>query len=178
MADFSTILSPSNETLDLYCRSINTKIIKSQAYANLQIQIPVNINTDNQALVIPFVSTISNNIILDQNLLIKFNEDGIYSTTICINATNTTVDAVNLPPNIGLYINVYNSAGNLIQTSPTILTVSPYDNGNQIGIIISNNFIFRGYKNGYITVVATTSQSSAPYNVTIFTANLTLNELI
>ena len=107
MADFSTILNPLNDTLDLYCRSINTKSAKS--YANLQIQIPVNINTDNQALVIPFVSTISNNIILDQNLLIKFNEDGIYSTTICINATNTTVDAVNLPPNIGLYINVYNS---------------------------------------------------------------------
>ena len=184
MADFSTILNPTNTTLDLYCHSINCDVVNtpgSLVYGSFVNQISVSINDANPTLPIPLSSVNINKLTLFANLLIKANVAGYYNIITSCNGANTTTDNSSPPPSIGLNYKIYDSGDNLLLTSETIQSIFPYTYDvpaiRQTTGMLSNNGIFYIPKNGYCTIVLGTSASSAPFNVTFFNVSASIFKL-
>jgi hypothetical protein len=179
MADFNTILNPTNTTLDLYCHSINTA--GSLVYGSFVNQINVTINDANPSLPIPLTSVNINKMRLIENLLITADIAGYYSIVTSCNGANTTIDNVSPAPSLSLNYKIYDSGDNLLLTSEIIQSYFPYTIDvpatRQTTGMLSNNGIFYIPKNGYCTLVLNTVASSAPYNVTFFNAVSSINKL-
>jgi len=179
MADFNTILNPTNTTLDLYCHSINTA--GSLVFGSFVNQISVSINSANPTLPIPLTSVNINKLSLISNLLIRADIAGYYSIMTSCNGANTTTDNVSPAPSLSLNYNIYDSGDNLLLSSEIIQSYFPYTIDvpaiRQTTGMLSNNGIFYIPKNGYCTLVLNTVASSAPYNVTFFNAVSSINKL-
>lgn len=184
MADFNTILNPTNTTLDLYCHSINCDVVNtpgSLVYGSFVNQMNVTINSANPTLPIPLTSVNINKLRLVENLLITADVAGYYSIMTSCNGANTTIDNVSPAPTLSLNYNIYDSGDNLLLTSEIIQSIFPYTFDvpaiRQTTGMLSNNGIFYIPKNGYCTIVLNTVISSAPYNVTFFNVVSSINKL-
>jgi hypothetical protein len=149
MSDFGTILDNTNETLDLYCNSVNCNNINTvnpYLYASLE---PYSYFQQRDAPLV-FNNIINSKINVDLFPKITFDENGVYLLTASI--TGNSVFEADTDPIPNLSFKVFDANNNLIQSSSGIgATNFPYGSSQERNI--SQTFTVKIETGYYVYIV-------------------------